>query len=260
MRTDHSIISHHLTVPTLDGLRSFYGGLLGMHIKECPEDTLTFGFPGSGCQLVFKTAEVQPYEARPNGFYWKIGITVRNLDHAVTGLRQMGTMVPDPIQFRDIGYMTHITDPAGFTIELLQQGFQGSERPVGEGHSLAAQATLAHITLRAADISAAHACFIERLGMRLMSVQPVESLNFCLYFYAWSEEALPHDDLAAVENREWLWRRSYTLIELQHLTANSIDIEMPDEGNSGFLGFSHGSASMSEQHFIAASELACLLR
>ena len=83
------------------------------------------------------------------------------------------------------------------------------------------QATLAHITLRITDLPAARELCENKLGMRLMSIQPVQERNFSLYFYAWSDEPLPNPDLEAVENREWLWARPYALLELQHPIRNT---------------------------------------
>lgn len=54
------------------------------------------------------------------------------------------------------------------------------------------------------------------LGMKLLSIQPVKRYNFTLYFLAYTEETPPNADLEAVENREWLWQRPYTTLELQH--------------------------------------------
>ena len=157
----------------------------------------------------------------PDEFYWKIGITVRNLDHAVRFLRSKNISVPDPSQFQNIGYMTHIADPDGHTIELLQQSFEGNESDPGSGHPIGAQAILAHITLRVYDLDAAQT-WTEKHGLRLMSVQPIAGRAFTLYFYSWSEEELPNADLEAVENREWLWARPYTILELQHLQSAAV--------------------------------------
>ena len=80
-----------------------------------------------------------------------------------------------------------------------------------------------------------------------MSVQPVADLNFCLYFYAWSDEALPDSDLAAVANREWLWARPYTMIELQHCMAIEQIVEHANQEQSGFDGFSYSLVDESDQ-------------
>jgi predicted enzyme related to lactoylglutathione lyase len=44
-----------------------------------------------------------------------------DLDRSVLHLKSQGVSVSQPRQFEDIGYMVHILDPAGCTIELLQQ-------------------------------------------------------------------------------------------------------------------------------------------
>lgn len=176
--------------------------------------------------------------AEKSDLYWKIGVTLRSLDPAVAYLRRQGWDVSDPFQFRDIGYMCHLHDPEGFAIELLQQGFEGNESPPGPGHPIGAQATLAHLTLRVTDIASARAFCETQLNMRLMSVQPVPEREFTLYFYAWSDEPLPDPDLESVANREWLWARPYTLLELQHL-AGETRRTLPAEDAAGFAGLAY---------------------
>ena len=95
--------------------------------------------------------------------------------------------------------------------------------------------------LRVTDIAAARAYCERRLGMRLMSRQPVHDRGFCLYFYGWSDEALPDPDLEAVANREWLWSRPYALVELQHLETPGARVRKPDDRAAGFAGIAYGS-------------------
>ncbi len=249
------IRTHNLRVGDLSGLEAFYGRMLGMHCFGVAPDLMSFGFDPARCHLVFRKADVLPFVGRPNDFYWKIGITLRDLDAAVGFLRDNGVDAPDPVQFRDIGYMSTITDPNGFIIELLQQGFEGYAKPALEGHPVGGQATLAHITLRVTDIATAQRYFGETLGMRLMSVQPVEDLGFCLYFYSWSDEDLPVPDIAAVENREWLWARPYTLIELQHLKQRDAVVHKTSSARSGFDGFSYGEAATRTPVLVSMADL-----
>jgi len=223
-----------LQVSALDGVREFYQDVLGMPYLRSDDDHLCCAYSESSCQVTFHKNSVTAFVDRPHNFYWKIGITVRDLDIAVHFLNEQGVDASAPRQFRDIGYMSHIKDPNGFIIELLQQGFNGNEHSVPKGHPIGAQATLAHITLRVTDIDAAKRFLENELGMRLMSVQPVTDYCFCLYFYAWSDESLPDPDLESVENREWLWARPYTLIELQHLQSADTKIHRPDKTEAGF--------------------------
>jgi catechol 2,3-dioxygenase-like lactoylglutathione lyase family enzyme len=232
------IARNRLNVSAGTDLRSFYCDLLGMGTFPSA-DGLVIGYDQRQCLLEFHQGDFEPFYDGGDGFYWKIGITLRDLAAAVTYLRARGSTVSDPRQFQDIGYMCHLRDPSGFPIELLQQGFEGNEKPLSPGgHPVASQATLAHVTLRITDLAAARQLCEDQLGMRLMSVQPVDLANrkFCLYFYAWSNEKLPDADLEAVKNREWLWQRPYTLLELQLLenTEASVRIGKPDE--AGFTG------------------------
>jgi len=190
----------------------FYTKTLGMTKK--PDGCL--GYSGPDCDLQFiDGAERRPLNG-PTDFYWKIGITVANLDHAVAWLDAQGWPVSRPRQFQDIGYLCHLKDPSGLSIELLQHRFEGDEKPAPSGHAIGAQATLAHVTLRVTDLAQAQTVCAAQ-GLRLMSVQPVPDYGFSLYFYGWSKETLPVPELNAVENRPWLWARPYTILELQHL-------------------------------------------
>ncbi len=231
---------HCLRVQDAAALAAFYTDLLGMRdLGQAGSPAL--GYDPRQCLLVFDEADVAPYEAAPHDFYWKIGITVRDLDRAVAYLRDQGWPVSDPRQFRDIGYMCHLTDPQGFAIELLQQGFEGNASPAGDGHPIGGQATLAHLTFRITDLASARRFCETQLGMRLMSVQPVPERGFTLYFYAWSDEALPDPDLEAVANREWLWARPYTLLELQHWETGLESVRKTAPGEAGFTAFGYGN-------------------
>jgi len=250
------ISRNRLNVSAGADLRPFYCDLLGMKAFTS-DDALVVGYDDRQCLLEIHAGDFGPFYDGGDGFYWKIGITLRDLDAAVSYLREQGTEVSDPQQFLDIGYLCHLRDPNGFPIELLQQGFEGNEKPFpSDGHLIASQATLAHITLRITDLAAAKQVCEEQLGMRLMSVQPVElpNLKFCLYFYAWSDEKLPHSNLEAVGNREWLWARSYTLLELQCLenAGGSVRTRKRDEAGFDGLGFIDDTGRLT---YVSAEEL-----
>ncbi len=218
-------------------------------------DEPLLGYDSEQCLLELLDGADEPYVARTDGLYWKIGITLRDLDHAVNHLKQSGLAVSEPRQFGDIGYMSHLRDPAGFAIELLQHGFKGRAQPAGTGHPVGGQATLAHITLRVNDIAAARADLEGRLGMRLISVQPVTDYGFCLYFFCWSDEVLPDPDLESVANREWLWARPYALLELQHVPGGTIS--EPDSGRdeAGFAGFGWRSDIGGSRHYLRPDDM-----
>lgn len=229
-----TITQNRLQTSSFDGLAEFYLGALGM-TDFSANGFLSFGYETSCCHLIFNKSSCASYVPSPADFYWKSGITVRNLDYAVSYLQNQGVAVSKPLQFMDIGYLAHIQDPQGHIIELLQQGFKGNEQKVCEGHPVGGQATFAHITLRVSDIARCSSFFIDQLSMRLMSIQAVPSRGFTLYFYSWSDEKLPNSDLRAVENREWLWARPYTMIELQHF-HDPVTLKIGSEKDPGFKG------------------------
>lgn len=150
--------------------------------------------------------------ASPTERYWKIGITVPNVDEAVAEVRATAgaaaTACTDGAQFKDIGYVAHLKDPEGFAIELLQFEFgrQGSKQDSPGASSAAsagptaaatddgarssiqnsafASARIGQISLRAKDKAAMLDCWVQRVGLQLLSVQPVEEFDFQLYFFA----------------------------------------------------------------------------
>lgn len=253
------ISSINLNVNSLDKIADFYSNILGMQVSNEPEDAVSCAFTTEGCKITFNNkSDLTDYVARDNGFYWKIGITVKNLIVASKYLKKNGIVVTEPRQFKDIGYMCHLRDPAGFSIELLQCGFEGKEQPVPDGHPIGVQATLAHITLRVTDIIAAQQYFEHTLGMRLMSVQPVSDYHFCLYFYTWTDDTLPDPNLASVKNRQWLWARPYTLVELQRLQAPDATIHKAGPGEAGFNGFTFRTSTSEQLTEVSLSDLETL--
>ncbi len=156
--------------------------------------------------------------------YWKIGVTLADVDRARARLVAAGARVSAPAQFEDIGYLCHLQDPDGYAVELLQRTFAPPLGPApaptpDDGSPLAEPGVLGQITLRVRDIAASRALYERRLGMRLLSIQPVTRHGFTLYFLAFTDERPPSPDLRAVTNREWLWQRPYTTLELLHRDA-----------------------------------------
>lgn len=245
-------------VPSLTGLEDFYCGALGMR-SFGTDKGLLLGYDSRQCLLEFHEGDYHPFKTSNDSLYWKIGLTFRDLDKAVEDLRTRGLSLPDPRQFLDVGYLCHLHDPNGFPIELLQQGFEGNHSTVESqgAHPVAAQATLAHVTLRVSDLPALQALCERQLKMRLMSVQRISlpERKFDLYFYGWSDEILPDPDVEAVANREWLYARPYSLLELQHLVAPPARVAKPDKGQSGFAGLSWQD-DRGQIHSLSAEDLA----
>lgn len=171
--------------------------------------------------------------------YWKIGVTLSDVDLARRRLHSNGVSVSRPHQFLDIGYLCHLADPDGYCIELLQHDFAQNHRPSPPQHEykLGSAPTLGQITLRIKDPAASLRFYGELLGMRLLSRQVVAPHRFTLYFLACTDEKPPHADLDAVENREWLWQRPYTMLELQHVWGTEHTDFAYDKHEDDSLGF-----------------------
>lgn len=103
-----------LTVPDITAVTQFYRDILGMTDQR---DGLGYG--GQQVHLEFIQGSAQPPTA--DGFFWKIGITVPNLDTVAMHLRRSGVSISQPRQFEDIGYMAHCMDPAGATVECYSR-------------------------------------------------------------------------------------------------------------------------------------------
>ena len=202
-------------------LAGFYTRHLGMRRRDTAS-AIRLGYGGAGADLVLLPGG-RTGPTPPRARYWKIGITLPNLDIAQAQLRAAGLEVSDPHQFGDIGYMCHLRDPEGWPIELLQHDFQ-DRRADGLGNPdlpLGGGAGIGQITLRSADMTADdHTA--RAAGLVPVSTQPVPDHGFTLHFYAPPGEPPPDPDLTALQNRPWLWRRPYTTLEFQHLPNTAI--------------------------------------
>lgn len=242
--------SHHhlsgvvLNVSSPQRLAAFYRTQLGMRVKHQANGDrgVRLDFDGSGAQLELRQSRSRdPYLSDPSDEYWKIGITLPNIDIAYEQLRAAGVTISEPGQFLDVGYMCHLKDPEGFQIELLQHTFAGQDRthegdpdlPLGGGGQIG------QITLRTTEILSALEHYEHGMGMKLLSVQTVAGRGFDLYFLGFTEDAPPHPNLSAVANRPWLYQRRYTTLELQHFTESDRAIlqSVPDQTGFGGLFF-----------------------
>ncbi|MGI9286600.1 MAG: VOC family protein, partial [Pseudomonadales bacterium] len=154
-----------------------------------------------------------------NARYWKIGITLADVDIARKRLLAMGVEVSEAKQFLDVGYLCHLNDPDGYCIELLQYDFAQHHKALvsDSSYKLGCAPTLGQITLRISDPESSLHFYQDVLGLRLLSRQVIEPHQFTLYFLACTDELPPNPNIDAVENREWLWQRPYTTLELQHV-------------------------------------------
>ena len=202
-----------LKVADPEPLIAFYTGVMGMK-SEWADSVWRLGYVGADADLILVPGGADYAHSRDQR-YWKIGVTLPNLDLAYAQLKSAGVEVSEPRQFLDIGYLAHLSDPAGFVIELLQWDFNGN-RPADAGDPalpLGGQARIGQITLRTGNMVAERDAHPD---MRLLSVQDVADYGFDLHFLAYTDETPPVADVTAVANREWLWKRPYTVLEFQH--------------------------------------------
>ncbi len=214
----------------------FYCDVLGMSDQGHGR----VGYAGREVALRFEKAET-PYDPRPTDLYWKIALSVPNIELAWGQLGARGLTPSAPRQFRDVGYLAKVTDPEGFSIELIDHWFQG-ERPddPNDDTRLGGGAHLSLVTLRTGDIGAVEPDLLG-IGMTPLSMQPVEPYGFTLYFYAFTEEAPPDPDLTAVINRPWVYQRPYSVLEIQHVHALDTETRSFD-GAGGYASLSISSS------------------
>merc|ERR1712117_980692 len=150
--------------------------------------------------------------------YWKIGLGLADVSAAREKLMKRGAAVSEPQQFMDIGFLCHLRDPAGYSIELLQHQFEANfskshaDRYVSPERPLGQNAVVGQITLRIAEAA-----------------------------------KMPDpNDLDSVGNREWLWQRDYTTLELQHRLTRGKPLSHTPPDEPGFRGF---AVAVSKERF-----------
>lgn len=264
---------HTLRIADPDNSLPFYQDLLGMTLlTERLENSETHYFLGfversSGesaeeaelrtlrqdCLLELvhdpkRAADVREQPDKTEG-YWKISLSVTDVDVARDRLVENGVDVDTPRQVGDIAYLCHFNDPDNYCIELIQHDFQQNhqDESIDPNYVLGTRPGFLLITYRVKDAEASLAFYTERLGMRLLSKQTVEARGFTLYFLAHTTDELPEADVEHVGNREWLWQRPFTMVEFQHIwgTQDAADFAYRVDPKSGFEGISVLAQDMS---------------
>lgn len=242
----------HVDTSATKGLIEWYCQRLGMSVlKEMRSETDLIHWVGfennseSACiefrSHIQQASPPKLYVPNPSSdVYWKIGLSLADVDTARSHLISHGVHVTQPRQFRDIGYLCHLNDPFGYSVELLQRDFQHnfcSERIksfLNPTFALRQQTHVGQITLRVSDIEKSLRFYKSSLGMKLLSRQNIPDM-FDLYFLACTDEKPPSDNVNDVEIREWLWKRPYTTLELQYWTVKRCKFNNPDlDRHSGF--------------------------
>jgi predicted enzyme related to lactoylglutathione lyase len=210
--------------------KAFYRRVFGM--SEQGSNRLGYGFRELAIRFLQGN---EAYMPQPSDLFWKITISVPNIELAYEQLKAKGVAVEEPSQFRDVGYLAQAYDPEGFNVEIIEHWFKGHRpRSTTDPRLLGGGPHISLLTLRAADILALQPEIL-RAGMRPLSVQPVEPYGFTLYFYAFTDEAPPNPHLEAIENRTWVYQRPYTVLELQHVATLNSETE-PANLAAGYVG------------------------
>ena len=95
-------------------------------------------FKDESVQIKLLQGSGSSYQSCRSSVYWKIGLALPNVTLARDELVKKGISVSKPAQFMDIGFLCHLNDPEGYSIELLQHTFEDNfvEPPVQEGKIL----------------------------------------------------------------------------------------------------------------------------
>lgn len=185
-----------------------------------------------------------------NAGYWKIGLALRDVNAAVQHFNGHGFIVNEGSQFYDVGFLTSLDDPNGHNIELLQEDFEVNFVPPTNSDGYLSQPvssppSVGQITIRCTNAERTKAFYQQVLGMKLLCVeQPNNSFPFTLYFFAYTDDVPPSPhNLSDVVNREWLYKKPYCQIEVQHrhnlphdyklVTSDENDLNI----NIGHVGF-----------------------
>ena len=160
---------------TADEMLNFYRDVWGMKEltthKGNEDTTVVLGFDSGHNSLesrlelcILQTTRKQTQNAaallvnhtNPDDVLWKIGFNAPDVSVAVEQLQHHGVGVEPAKQLKKSGFFTHLNDPLGFKIELLQFTFEGSLVPysVTDAHPLRQQPVLGMISLRVKDIEA----------------------------------------------------------------------------------------------------------
>ena len=218
-----------LHVMNPDAQRAYYRDVLGMADFGGGK----MGYSEAEAALDFQQANA-PYSPQRSDLYWKIAISVPNIELAHKQLSAAGHPCTEPHQFRDVGYLAKLTDPEGFTVELIDHWFAG-ERSATETidtTKLGGGPHLSLVTLRTADMAQLEPQILS-LGMRPVSEQPVTPHGFTLHFYTFNQDLPPDPDLTAIRNRPWVYQRPETVLEFQEVDAMD-SVTLPEDGAAGY--------------------------
>ncbi|MEM7013342.1 MAG: VOC family protein [Verrucomicrobiota bacterium] len=229
----------HLDISNPDRSIEFYVDRLGMRLVSETAGSYSLACQ-SGAQLKLRhRTNASGYHERDSDAYWKIGITIADVDVARERLNGHNIDVTESRQFFDIGYLCHLEDPDGYWIELLQHRFESNHKPASpiESEPLGNVPVIGQVSLNVSSIDQSLAFYSGQLGFKLISRQRVPGRGFTLYFLGDAKLQPPSADVDALENREWLWQLPKTVLELRafEIQAQKV-IPHPPESELGFRG------------------------
>jgi len=200
-------------------LAAWYERVLGMTVNQISEESVDCHYQSQDLKLQFRKSGDTSSQASGMSVYWKIGIGLEDVALGQKKIVEKGSEVSAPHQFQEIGFLCHLKDEAGNSLELLQDTFEKNFiAPVEKPElTLGQPGKIGQITIRSSNIEKTLALYEKALGMKMLSIQEVNQYGFTLYFLAYTDETPPNaEHLEAVENREWLWQRPYTTLEIQY--------------------------------------------
>ena len=246
---------------TESAIEKFYTKQIGMAKIDCNvKDSAVYNFDSkklnpAAQQFIYSSSfKSSKQESKPA--YWKIGLTMANLDeYRNTLVKEHGINVSNAQQFEDIGYLCHLSDPMGNGLELLQHTMKmgnnkNNDNKVNDKKGSSHGTCTGQITIRISKEKESFFFYQNILGMQLLSVQKVNKYNFVLYFFGYNniksndendskenENKNKNDNgfKSMVESREWLWQQPYTTLEFVYNYGKS-EYALPQENELGWQG------------------------
>lgn len=252
---------HSLYISNPKQSHEFYANKLGMYLiktfKKDDIDYFHYCFEDTKdtkqaiLELIFDKQNKQSIFPKPKDTlqgYWKMAISIKDVDIAREKLIENGVDVQEAIQVPNVAYLCHFYDPDGYCLELIQHKFKQNHIKQKEDskYLLGNKPVFSLITYRVKDIQKSLDFYIDKLKLKLLSKMELKQRGFDLYFLALSDEELPNKDVESIQNRQWLWEREYTMIELQHILDIDDDFIYEVGIKTGFKGISFSSLDKQE--------------
>ncbi|MGY0216767.1 VOC family protein [Endozoicomonadaceae bacterium StTr2] len=250
MSSKHSLHKVSLYIANAEQSLEFYQNQLGMTLLESSTvdgvQYLQFSFDPSPerkeaiLELICDPANIACFPKDRNSLegYWKIAISIKDVDIARQKLLDQGVEVTDAFQVPDVAYLCHFYDPNGYCLELIQHKFQHNHttEPENTDYVLGNRPVLSLVTYRAKNIDSSLAFYNRIPGLKLLSKMAVSQRGFDLYFLGYSAEEVT--DVESLTIRESLWQKNTTMIELQHIFKfnDESDFQYKVGAETGFKG------------------------